>query len=158
MLTRKTPLKSKTPLRRTAPIGRRPAPSSSLTRSTILVKSPFKRKARKKRSWHDAKMRNACRSQICFLRVPLLCPRRDPEETIVPAHSNESEHGKGGARKADDKYTLPACFWCHEWLDNGDAPRMLKFATWRRGYREWSLVRDGAIDESVEELEEAWLK
>lgn len=152
MLTRKKPLVSKTPLKRTAPIGVRPSPNSSLTRTQLLVRSPFKRKARKKRSWHDAKMRNACRDQICYLRVPTECRRRDPEETIVPAHSNESAHGKGGARKADDRYTVPACMWCHAWLDSGDAPRALKFATWRRGYREWSLVRDGAVDESVQEM------
>jgi len=153
MLTRKKPLISKTPLKRAAPIGVRPAPGSSLTRTKILVKSPMKRRARKKRSWHDAKMRNACDRQICYLRVPTRCPLRDPEETIVPAHSNESAHGKGGARKADDRYTVPACMWCHQWLDNSDAPRALKFATWRRAYREWSLVRDGAADEWVQELE-----
>lgn len=152
MLTRKKPLVSRTPLKRSAPIGVRPAPGSSLTRTKILVKSPFKRKARKKRRWHDAKMRNACNHQICYLRVPNLCRRLDPEETIVPAHSNESAHGKGGARKADDRYTVPACGLCHYWLDFGGAPQLLKFSTWRRAYREWSLVRDGVVDESVQEL------
>jgi hypothetical protein len=153
MLMRKKPLISKTPLKRAAPIGVRPAPGSSLTRTKILVKSPMKRRARKKRSWHDAKMRNACRGQRCYLRVALICPRHPDEQTTVPAHSNESAHGKGGARKADDRYTVPACMWCHQWLDSSDAPRALKFATWRRAYREWSLVRDGAVDESVQELE-----
>jgi hypothetical protein len=153
MLTRKKPLVSRTPLKRTAPIGTRPAPNSSLTRTKILVKSPMKRRARKKRSWHDAKMRNACRDQVCFLIVPAVCPRRDPEETIVPCHGNESAQGKGGARKADDRYTVPGCFWCHAWLDQGDAPRALKFSTWRRAYREWSTVRDGAPDESVEAID-----
>ena len=142
----------KKPMARAAPTGRRPSPNSSLTRTKLLVKKPFKRRARKKRAWHDAKMRNACRGQTCYLRVPMICPRRDPEETIVPAHGNESAFGKGGARKADDRYTVPACFWCHAWLDQGDAPRVLKFSTWRRGYREWSAVRDGVVDESVEEL------
>lgn len=151
MLKRSKPLVPKTPLKRAAPIGRRPSPGSSLTRTKILVQSPIKRKARKKRSWHDAKMRNACNGQICYLRVPGVCRRWDPEETIVPAHSNEGAHGKAGARKADDRYTVPACFWCHAWLDTDrDAPQELKYATWRRAYREWSLVRDGAIDESVE--------
>jgi hypothetical protein len=153
MLTRKKPLISKTPLKRAAPIGKRPAPNSSLTRTKILVKSPMKRKARKKRSWHDAKMRNACRNQICYLRVPTLCPRRDPEETIVPAHSNESAHGKAGQRKADDRYTVPACFWCHAWLDQSGASYGLKVGTWRRAYREWSAVRDGVPDESVGEID-----
>jgi len=152
MLKRTKPLVSKAPLKRAAPIGVRPAPGSSLTRTKIKVKSPFKRRARKKRSWHDAKMRNACSGQRCYLRVPQICPRHPDDPTTVPAHSNESAHGKGGARKADDRYTVPACMWCHQWLDQGPAPRELKFATWRRAYREWSLVRDGAVDESVQEL------
>ncbi|WP_240975822.1 hypothetical protein [Paraburkholderia aromaticivorans] len=153
MLTRKKPLVSRTPLKRTAPIGHRPAPSSSLTRTKIFVKSPFKRKARKKRSWHDAKMRNACNRQICYLRVPDLCRRLDTEETIVPAHSNESAHGKAGQRKADDRYTVPACGLCHYWLDFGGAAQLLKFKTWRRAYREWSTVRDGVPDESVGDID-----
>ncbi|MBW9102934.1 nuclease domain-containing protein [Paraburkholderia phenoliruptrix] len=152
MLKRKKPLVSKTPLQRTAPLGVRPAPGSSLTHTKMLVKSPMKRRPRKKRKWHDAKMRNACRNQICYLRVPHICPRRDPEETIVPAHSNETAHGKGWMRKTDDRYTVPACFWCHAWLDQSGASYGLKATTWRRGYREWSLVRDGVVDESVQEL------
>nr|DAG71761.1 MAG TPA: Protein of unknown function (DUF1364) [Caudoviricetes sp.] len=97
-------------------------------------------------------MRNACRGQICYLRVPGLCRRRDPEDTIVPCHSNEGAHGKAGARKADDRYTVPGCGLCHYWLDLGGAPQFLKYSTWRRAYREWSAVRDGAVDESVQEL------
>ncbi|KFX64247.1 hypothetical protein KBK24_0121665 [Burkholderia sp. K24] len=143
MLTRKTPWRRKP---------WKSSPIESKDWRTELRSGGIKRKARKKRNWHDAKMRNACRGQRCYLCVPLICPRRPDDATTVPAHSNESAHGKGGARKADDKYTVPACFWCHAWLDSSDAPRALKFSTWRRAYREWSLVRDGAVDESVREL------
>ncbi|MFP3564708.1 hypothetical protein [Paraburkholderia sp. SIMBA_030] len=153
MLTRKKPLISRTPLKRSAPIGKRPAPNSSLTRAKILVKSPIKRRARKKRSWHDAKMRNACRDQICYLRVPGVCHQLEREDTIVPCHSNEGAHGKAGQRKADDRYTVPGCGLCHFWLDFGGAPQLLKYSTWRRAYREWSTVRDGTPDESVGEID-----
>lgn len=155
MLKRSKPLVSKTPLKRTAPIGRRPAPESSLTRSVmkpskpLVPKKPWKKKVRRRRVWHDAKMRNACRDQICYLRVPGLCLQLEREDTIVPCHSNESAHGKAGQRKADDRYTVPGCGLCHYWLDFGGAPQLLKYSTWRRAYREWSVVRDGAPDESV---------
>ena len=112
-------LKRKKPLERTAFAPKQGG--SSLLRTTPLKRSPLKRKARKKRAWHDKRMRDACRGQICYLRVPGVCPYRDPEETIVPCHSNFSEHGKGGARKADDKFTVPGCFWCHAWLDTSGA-------------------------------------
>ena len=144
MLTRKTPLRRKP---------WKSSPIESKDWRTELRSGGIKRKARKKRSQHDVKMLNACRGQHCYLRVPGLCRRLDPEETIVPAHSNESAHGKGGARKADDRYTLPACGLCHYWLDFGGAPQLLKFSTWRRAYREWSTVRDGVPDGSVGELD-----
>ncbi|WP_454825386.1 nuclease domain-containing protein [Paraburkholderia xenovorans] len=144
MLTRKTPLRRKP---------WKSSPIESKDWRTELRSGGIKRKARKKRSQHDAKMLDACRGQHCYLRVPGLCRRLDPEETIVPAHSNESAHGKGGARKADDRYTVPACGLCHYWLDFGGAPQLLKCSTWRRAYREWSTVRDGVPDESVGELD-----
>lgn len=125
---------------------------SSLLRTTPLKRSPFKRKARKKRAWHDKRMLNACRGQICFLRVPGICPGRDPEETIVPCHSNFSEHGKGGARKADDKFTVPGCMWCHAWLDAGGASFERKHNVWCRGYSEWSAVRDGRAMEGCSDV------
>ncbi|TAM50211.1 MAG: DUF1364 family protein [Paraburkholderia sp.] len=92
-------------------------------------------------------MLDACRGQICYLRVPGTCPRRNPEETIVPCHSNFSEHGKSGARKADDKFTVPGCMWCHAWLDAGGASFEQKHDIWCRAYCEWSEVRDGEAKE-----------
>ncbi|RKE35274.1 uncharacterized protein DUF1364 [Paraburkholderia sp. BL23I1N1] len=144
MLTRKTPLR-RTPWKS--------SPVESKDWRTELHSGGIKRKARKKRSGHDAKMRNACRDQICYLRVPGVCHQLEREDTIVPCHSNESEHGKAGMRKADDKYTVPGCGLCHYWLDFGGAPQMLKCSTWRRAYREWSEVRDGMPDESVGEID-----
>ena len=133
-------LRHKKPLQRTAFAPKQGG--SSLLRTTPLKRSPFKRKARKKRAWHDKRMLDACRGQICFLRVPGICLSRDPEETIVPCHSNFREHGKGGARKADDKFTVPGCMWCHAWLDAGGAPFERKHDVWCRAYSEWSAIRD----------------
>lgn len=38
--------------------------------------------------------------------------------TIVPAHSNLSEHGKGKGLKAHDCFFAALCNRCHRWLDN----------------------------------------
>ena len=50
------------------------------------------------------------------MRVPGVC--NDDRETTVAAHSNLHEHGKAGARKADDQYSVWACARCHSWLDS----------------------------------------
>ncbi|WP_295541053.1 nuclease domain-containing protein [uncultured Pseudacidovorax sp.] len=55
------------------------------------------------------------RGQPCLLRIGRVC--NDDRETTVAAHSNLMEHGKGGARKADDQFTVWACARCHTWLD-----------------------------------------
>jgi hypothetical protein len=59
------------------------------------------------------------KGQRCFLRVPDVCCN-DPATTVA-CHSNWTEHGKAGARKADDCYHVWGCFACHAWLDQGDA-------------------------------------
>lgn len=38
--------------------------------------------------------------------------------TIVPAHSNLSEHGKGKNLKAHDCFFAALCQRCHGWYDN----------------------------------------
>lgn len=39
--------------------------------------------------------------------------------TIVAAHSNRPEHGKGQSLKAHDCYIAFLCARCHGWLDQG---------------------------------------
>lgn len=39
--------------------------------------------------------------------------------TIVSAHSNWSEHGKGMSIKAHDVFIAHLCHRCHSWLDQG---------------------------------------
>lgn len=55
------------------------------------------------------------RDMPCLLRVPGICT--DNRATTVAAHSNFHQHGKAGARKADDHYSVWACARCHHWLD-----------------------------------------
>lgn len=54
------------------------------------------------------------------MMIPGVCNHNS--ETVVWAHSNHYEHGKGLGRKADDKYGCYACSSCHAVLD-GQAPR-----------------------------------
>lgn len=60
------------------------------------------------------------RGQRCLLTVPGVC-RPDPATTVA-CHSNQSVHGKAGARKADDQWHVYGCDACHRWLDQGPAP------------------------------------
>jgi hypothetical protein len=58
------------------------------------------------------------RGRPCLLLVP---GHNHNPDTVVAAHSNLSIHGKAGARKADDVYSVWACAGCHSWLDQGKA-------------------------------------
>ena len=53
--------------------------------------------------------------RVCLLRVPGVCSS-DPSTTVA-CHSNQARHGKAGARKADDQYSVWGCSRCHAWLD-----------------------------------------
>lgn len=70
--------------------------------------------------------------QPCMLRVEGVC--NNAWETTVAAHSNSSQHGKSGARKADDQYHVYACFACHCWLDSGPAHVEVKRAAFERAH------------------------
>jgi hypothetical protein len=60
----------------------------------------------------------------CLLRIDGVCT--GDTATTVACHSNLSIHGKAGARKADDCYSVWGCMACHRWLDQGDAPAKRK--------------------------------
>lgn len=64
-------------------------------------------------------------------------------DTTVPAHSNQSRHGKGMGIKADDEYTVPGCHACHYQIDQGNIfSREEKFAFWDGAYLAWVPVRE----------------
>lgn len=88
----------------------------------------------------DKKMLQACKGEPCYLRIPGICI--GGTETTVPAHSNEQAHGKAMGRKADDRYSVPACFACHAQYDQGRLfTRAAKFSMWRAAYARWEPVR-----------------
>jgi hypothetical protein len=78
----------------------------------------------------------------CLVRLPGVCSF-DPETTIA-AHSNSSSHGKAGARKANDEYSVWCCFHCHSWLDQGRASAAAKELAFMRAHLtqvcEWRAI------------------
>lgn len=88
-------------------------------------------------------LREMAKGRPCLLQMPDVC--QGGTETTVAAHSNWSDHGKAGARKADDQYTVWACFACHSMLDQGShltaAEKRANFdAAHRRQIQEWARV------------------
>jgi hypothetical protein len=82
------------------------------------------------------------RSRPCLLMIPGLCNHRI--DTTVAAHSNLSIHGKAGARKADDCYSVWGCANCHLWLDTSKALAAVKEAAFMTAHARqvlaWRLV------------------
>lgn len=63
-------------------------------------------------NYRNKKLLDLARGQSC-----VACGATD--ETIVSAHSNLPEHGKGMGLKADDSMVAWLCYRCHTELDQG---------------------------------------
>ena len=57
----------------------------------------------------------------CLVQSPA-CRLNPDDPTVVAAHSDQGEDGKGKGIKADDSMVAAACYDCHNWLA-GPAPR-----------------------------------
>lgn len=81
------------------------------------------------------------RGMPCLLMLD--CCNHD-SATVVAAHSNQAKHGKAGARKADDQNSVWACSACHQFIDQGPAPKAEKFAAWDEAHERqahaWELL------------------
>ena len=85
------------------------------------------------------KIDKLCHGQECYLR--LFCCTNDPA-TVVPAHANEIKLGKGKGIKANDIYTVPACYSCHKEIDQGKAlSKSERRIAWRKAYNAWAVYR-----------------
>lgn len=49
------------------------------------------------------------------MHLPGVCNYNN--DTVVWAHSNRGEHGKGMGKKADDQYGAYLCYSCHQTYD-----------------------------------------
>lgn len=53
-----------------------------------------------------------------------------------PAHSNQSQHGKGKSIKASDVFAAALCRTCHRLIDQGSRlPRDERIAIWNSAWR-----------------------
>jgi hypothetical protein len=127
-------MKRSAPMKRTGFKRKEPKPFALADRKTTL-----RRRSKKPTVAEGSKYLAACRDEPCYLRVEGVCCGR--WDTVVPAHSNQSRHGKGGALKAAHAFTVPGCFTCHAWIDQGPAPREEKFSAWDLAYERWEPVR-----------------
>jgi hypothetical protein len=88
------------------------------------------------------------RNRPCLLCIPVICTHGTA--TTVACHSNLSIHGKAGARKADDCYTVWGCSACHAWLDQGPAPKTQKAAAFMRAHLaqvlEWRAIVSNGLE------------
>lgn len=88
-----------------------------------------------------------CKGQVCYLRLPGVACTGQAHD---PCHSNQAKHGKGGAIKAHDLYTVPGCRTCHNELDQGMRfTREEKFTLWDSAYTRWEPVRAVLIAEQL---------
>lgn len=89
-------------------------------------------------------LRDMANGRQCLIQFPGVC--RNPDtETTVAAHSNWSDHGKAGARKADEPFSVWACYSCHSLLDQGshltaEEKRASFEAAHKRQVQEWARI------------------
>lgn len=143
-MLRRSELKRKTPL---SAGGARfsSGTGATLTRQSTLQRGAIKRRAPKKRAGHEPKYLAACKGECCYLRFPG-CRSYPEDPSVVPAHQNE---GKGMGLKVHDKFTVPACHFCHALYDQSGIDREIKRATFDWAYTRWEPVRAGKMKEGA---------
>lgn len=105
-----------------------------------LARTPLKKSRPKRRPMAERRYALACRDEPCYLLIPG-APSHD-RATVVDCHSNQLKHGKGGAIKAADLYTVPGCAWCHHQIDQGSRlTKEERRAYWDDAYARWVPVR-----------------
>jgi hypothetical protein len=89
--------------------------SGRIVRMAAINDAEFRGGAPKTEPQRNPALLAMARGQRCLLQVPGVC-QPDPTTTVA-CHSNQSVHGKAGARKADDHWHVHGCAACHRWLD-----------------------------------------
>lgn len=126
-----------------APTVHTPVPAH-LRRSASFARADGGHEAAPKPEVHrNAALMEMARGRRCLFRFPGIC-RGNDTDTTVACHSNLSEHGKAGARKANDEYSVWGCFACHQMFDQGhlteDERRAVFVVAHVRQVQEWSWI------------------
>lgn len=75
----------------------------------------------------------SARGQQCQVRIDGVCNHNS--DTVVAAHANWLEYGKGMGIKAHDCYIAWACSSCHTEIDQGQRfSKQEKMELWRTGF------------------------
>jgi hypothetical protein len=138
-------MKRSAPMKRSAFKRPEPKPFALASKQTTLRRSAMKSRVKKVTVAEGAKYLEACRGEECYLRVPgVCCSIGWAHESVVDCHSNQSRHGKAGAMKAKNIFTVPGCGPCHAWIDQNrvGTPKQEKYDIWDRAYAEWEPVRN----------------
>lgn len=118
-----------------------------------MQRTAMKRSSRRKRKiagHHDRKLLDACRGQDCYLNVPGVCLRIPQDPTVVDCHGNWADTGKGLGLKAADRYSVPGCAACHQWLDVLTvATREEKRAVFFDALARWEPVRTRKVERKL---------
>jgi hypothetical protein len=68
--------------------------------------------------YRDANLLKLAKGEKCLLQISDYC-FGDEGSTTVAAHSNLMHHGKGKGLKAEDCFSVWACYKCHSLFDQG---------------------------------------
>ena len=68
--------------------------------------------------YRDANLLKLAKNEKCLLQISDDC-MGDEGSTTVAAHSNLMAHGKAKSLKAEDCYSVWACYKCHSIFDQG---------------------------------------
>jgi hypothetical protein len=147
-MLKRTGFKRKPPMHQPA-VEREPRPLAKLTRPVSYAGTTTgpvaKTVAKRNRTLLDMAQGRPC----------LLCPPGRCACTpgsVVACHSNLSIHGKAGARKADDCYSVWGGDFMHKWLDQGGATAAVKERVFMQGHLRQVLAwRQIATDQSEPE-------
>lgn len=69
--------------------------------------------------YRDPDLLKLAKGEKCLLQISDHC-MGDQGDTTVAAHSNFMMHGKAKGLKAEDCYSVWACYYCHSVFDHGD--------------------------------------
>lgn len=89
--------------------------------------------------FRSPKLLQSARGQDCTVMIPGVC--NGNPETVVAAHANWQEYGKGGALKCHDIFHARACSACHAEIDQGKSLDYdEKKFYWQRGFERTLLA------------------
>jgi hypothetical protein len=106
----------------------------------------------------NRRLLDLARGMPCLLRIPGVC--NHDSTTTVACHSNLGIHGKAGARKADDCYSVWGCSACHRWMDQGRAPADVKALAFTLAHidqvQAWRLIATDAARPEADRRAARW--